>query len=212
MLRYQRRPLPELLFHDESGAVIPYGRRWADQNWDGPDETYSVTAHPERFAPFVDVARAIVEHLDATYEARREETDEVASITRVRLVPSDPTAAPLEFTFGPRHMVHVTAGIATGVAWFCHCDHCDEDVQVAIENLEQEVSAVVDGGLREWLNDPAQGYDGDDLFLAHEIRSSDGAVNIGGSSIVTDEEARDELRARFADVPLRWAPWPLRSR
>jgi hypothetical protein len=115
-------------------------------------------------------------------------------VERVRLVPTIPTVAPLEFTFRTSPSVDVAAGITTDVAWFCACDHCDEDVTVVIENLEHEVSAVVEGGFREWLNDPENGYDGDDL---------------GGSGDVS-EPNRGDLRAKFRDVPPQWAPWPRR--
>lgn len=72
------------MFRDKRGAVIPYGRRWAAQNRDGPDETYSIRAHPERFAPLINVAHAIIEHLTTTYDLRREDVHEVEGSTRGR--------------------------------------------------------------------------------------------------------------------------------
>ena len=33
-----------------------------------PEDTYSVTRHPERFAPLLEVARALREYLVATYD------------------------------------------------------------------------------------------------------------------------------------------------
>jgi hypothetical protein len=203
MRGYQRPPLPELVFRDESGAVIPYGRRWVARDGDGPEETYSVTAHPERFEPFVEVAQAIVEHLMATYDICRADVTEAAGIRRVRLVPRDTAAAPLEFVFRSATRVDVTAGVTTSIAWFCDCDHCDEDLQVVVGSLEQEISAVVEGGLREWLN---EGYD---LYTARELRSADGELERGGSSYVSSRD-RDEVHMRFADVPPQWAPWRLR--
>jgi hypothetical protein len=203
--------VPDLVFRDEQGEVIPYGRRWVDQDWDGPDDTYSVTRHPERFTPFVEVARGIVEHLASTYDVTREDSVDPSGHSQIRLVPSDRTAAQITFVFQSSTWVDVTAGRWSSIAWFCDCDHCDEDVEIAIETLEQEVSAVVDGGLREWLNDPAQGYRGEDLFLADSLRSLDGEIDQSGSSSVNDDRRRDELRALFVDVPPRWAPWALRS-
>ena len=45
-----RRPELELgIYLDEFGVPIPYGRRWGMGS--PPDVTYSVCAHPERFAP-----------------------------------------------------------------------------------------------------------------------------------------------------------------
>jgi hypothetical protein len=212
MLDYRRPPLPDLVFRDARGQVIPYGQRWADRDWDGPEETYSVTAHPERFAPFVEVARAIVEHLVATYDVRREDSPGPGGSSSVRLVPAEPTAAPLLFVFDPSPRVRVTAGLRSSIAWFCECDHCDEDVLVAIDTLEQEISAVVSGGLREWLNDPAAGYVGDDLFLADSLTSPDGEIDGGGSSSVDDPARREALRAEYATVPPQWTAWPLRRR
>jgi uncharacterized protein DUF6226 len=110
VIGYQRPPVPELVFRDENGAVIPYGRRWAAVDWDGPADTYSVTAHPERFTPFVAVARAIVEHLTATYDVSRTDTTYRDGATRIRLVPKLAGTAPLEFTFRSPSRVDVTAG------------------------------------------------------------------------------------------------------
>ncbi len=207
MIDYVRPAVVIEKFRADDGTVIPYGSRWLDNDRDGPDETYSVTKHPERFQPFVDVAHAIVEHLATTYDVLRDEPDKSTVVLR----PPDPTAAPLRFEFNSFPGVNVTAGVATGIAWFCACDHCDEEVTIAVEQLEQEITAVVDGGLREWLNDPAMNYAGDDLFQAYALRSADGELDSSGSSEVGTLE-RQRLRVLYADVPPRWAPWSLRHR
>ncbi len=212
MIEYARPPVIIGDFCDDHGSVIAYGTRWAHLDWDGPDETYSVTRHPERFQPFTDVARAIVEHLVTTYDVRREDSAYPSGITRTRLIPVNPIAAPMTFVFDPSPRVTVTAGQSASVAWFCPCDHCDEDVMVAIETLEREVSAVVDGGLREWLNDPGQGYSGDGLFLASSLRSIDGEIDQSSSSAVDDPARRRELRAQYVNVPPTWSAWRLRRR
>ena len=208
MIDYVRPPVVIEQFLDDDGQVIPYGSRWEDLDQDGPDDTYSVTKHPRRFKPLPDVARAIVEHLVGTYDVQRSDPDAQTIVLR----PSDPDAAPLTFEFNPFPWVHVTAGVSTGIAWFCECDHCDEDVMVAIGQMEDEITAVVDGGLREWLNDPANNYTGDDLFQAYALRSVDGEINSAGSSSVDDTDQRQDLRELYADVPGAWAPWTLRSR
>ncbi len=208
MIGFVRPPLIIEEFVGADGKVIPYGQRWLDNDRNGPDDTYSVTVHPQRFQPLVDFAHALVGHLAATYLVRREEPDQQT----VLLLPDNPNAAPLKFEFDQTPMVRVTAGRSSSIAWFCPCDHCDEDVAVTIESLEQEVAAVVDGGLREWLNDPAAGYVGDDLFLADALSSADGAVNQSHFTSVDNEMRRQELRQAYADIPTVWSPWALRNR
>lgn len=94
----------------------------------------------------------------------------------------------------------------------CGCEHCDEGVLDLVDDLEDSISAVVDGGLWEWLNDPAMNYTDDDLFQAHALRSVDGEINSSGSSSVDDASDRQNLRVLYADVPPVWAPWAVRSR
>ncbi len=75
MLDYVRPPIVIDEFLDDDGSVIPYGNRWLDNDRDGPEDTYSVTKHPERFQPLVDVAHAIIDHLVAMYDVQREDLD-----------------------------------------------------------------------------------------------------------------------------------------
>ncbi|MDO8150372.1 DUF6226 family protein [Isoptericola sp. b408] len=49
MSTYVRPALPAVVFRDDAGAPIPYGARWTDRAGP-PEDTYSVCAHPERFA------------------------------------------------------------------------------------------------------------------------------------------------------------------
>lgn len=206
MIDYVRPPVVIKEFLDEDGIVIPYGSRWA--SLDGPEETYSVAKHPERFQPLVDVAHAIVEHLVATYDVHREDPDEQTVVLR----PIQRGAAPLRFAFSSLPSVHVTGGVSTRLDVMCGCDHCDEGVLDLVDVLEDWISAVVDGGLREWLNDPAMNYTGDNLFQAHTLRSVDGEINSSGSSAVDGASDRQKLRVLYASVPEQWALWVLRSR
>lgn len=192
---------------DDDGTVIPYGSRWADSGGDGPDDTYSVVRHPERFEPLVVVARALADHLSATYEVVRHDT-----ANGIELRPTDPDAAALCFTFSSDHWwVQVLAGLTTELVTECGCDHCDCDVLVLIEDLEDSVASVVDGELSEWLNEGAR-FDPQYLFSVQQLAGLDenkqGSWSRSGA--VDSEGARDALRAQFAGAPGRWHPWTLR--
>lgn len=186
-------------YRNRDGSVIPYGSRWADQDGDGPDDTYSVTRHPERFAPFVVAAGALAEHLATAYDVVRHETAD-----GIDLRPADPLAAALSFRFSSDPWVQVLAGATTELVNECSCDHCDCDVLGLIEDLEESVAAVVDGRLREWLNEGARHHP-NHLFLAYELSTDEGGSS--GSSAVDSPTERDALRARFAHVPDRWSAW-----
>lgn len=199
MIPFVRPALVVKEYRESDGTVIPYGSRWADRDWNGPDDTYSVVRHPERFEPFVAFARALADHLAASYDVVRHDTAD-----GVDLIPRDPLAAALRCAFSTEPWVQVLAGAATDLVTECTCDHCDCDVLSLVEDLEQSVAAVVDGRLREWLNDGIQN-DPDQLFLARELVTDEGSSS--GSSAVHDEAARNALRARFAHVPDRWSAW-----
>lgn len=208
MIDYVRPAVVVEDYLDRDGSVIPYGRRWPENGGDGPDETYSVTQHPQRFRPLLVVAQAILEHLALTYDVSRTDTP-----TGAVLRPADPDAAPLVFTFteGDEPWAQVRAGVDHELVVECGCDHCDCDVLDLVDSLEESVDAVLDGHLSEWLNE-GERYDPDDLFVVHQVRGPDGETRESGSSEVTDEDAREQLRRRYAQVPERWAPWSLRRR
>lgn len=207
MIGYVRPAVVIAEFRDDDGTVIPYGSRWAEADHDGPDDTYSETRHPERFAPLVEVARSLIDQLEKAYDVRRtDEGDEV------ELRPADPTAAPLRFTFTDFPGVSVRAGLATLIAFACGCDHCDEDVLDLIANLEQEVGAVVGGRFEEWLNEgPVPDTEVSDLeapSIAYRLRRADGVSLSGGQ--VLEESQLEILRRAFANVPDRWSAWETR--
>jgi hypothetical protein len=56
--------VPVREFRDEDGEVIRYGARWGMAS--PPDEAYSVTTHPERFAPLAEVGRGLIAYLERT--------------------------------------------------------------------------------------------------------------------------------------------------
>lgn len=188
VIDYVRPPVLIEEFLDEHGLVIPYGSRWADNDGDGPDDTYSVTRHPERFQPFVDVARAIVDHLVATYDVRREDPDERTVVLR----PVNAQAAPLSFVFTPFPSVQVTAGARTRIDVACGCDHCDEGVLDLVAELEESISAVVAGQLTEWPT-------------GFELRHADGTEWQSGGQETAEP-------AEMQGSPTRYGAWTLRSR
>lgn len=204
------------MFRDADGHVIPYGERWPDG--DGPEDTYEVVSHPERFEPLHTVADALIEHLVAEYDVATTDTPDPArpefrrmdgtGFDRcVRLVPSDPSAAPLTFLYYPFPSVRVHAGL---LHWEpfpdCGCDHCDETADSAADDLERLVFAVVEGGLGEHLSSGRE--------RTIEIRSADGDLNKSSfgpeTHLTSDEVAR--IRTKFEAIDGKWAAWPRRSR
>jgi len=126
---YVRPALDLGIYLDEQGRAIPYGRRWGMGH--PPEDTYSVTRHPERFAPLLEVASAlrayVEEHLD----------------------PAD-ASAPLTITERDFPMVEVWAGVSGHERFpVCGCDACDEDVEELAALLEDFVFSVLNGDFQE---------------------------------------------------------------
>lgn len=126
---YRRPPIARGEHRDAEGRVIPYGDRWGDTSPD--DLPYSVTAHPERFAPIQGVARALEAALPAANRAGG------AGIP-----------IQVEITDFPGAMIWI--GGRRFAYPPCGCDACDEDVEELAEQMEQLVEAVVEG---RWAGD-----------------------------------------------------------
>lgn len=128
-MTYERPVLDLGIYLDEQGEPIEYGRRWGMGH--PPEDTYSVTRHPERFAPLLEVATALQAHVAEHFE------------------PADDTAS-LRFAERDFPSVEVWAGVA-GYERFpvCGCDACDEDVEAMAGELEDFVFSVLNGDFQE---------------------------------------------------------------
>jgi len=154
-----------------------------------PEDTYSVTVHPQRFAPLVEVARALREHVVATYDV---------SVDGDRLLPADPQAAPLTIEIHDFPMVEVRAGVAGHERFpVCGCDACDDDVEQLMADLEDFVLAVVGGGFHErWVRGG----------LGQSWNGRDGERSSWGKQ--GDRAIRRALKQRGRGAV--WQPWPAR--
>ncbi len=215
---YERPALPELVFTDADGEPIPYGSRWGD---DGPPErTYSRTRHPERFAPLVEVADALISHLEATYDVdvrrtdglpedapealRRFEHGDLRIVRATTLLPRHDASAPLVIAETSFPSIVVSMG-AAGLerAPDCGCDACDESLEASADELERLVFSVVEGHYQErytWT-------DGIEIIIG----GADGASYNRQPRHAADKERVDALkqsqRERHGE---RWLPWPPR--
>lgn len=57
LANYTRPEIPDQVFRDADGHVIPFGTRWGN-GLKTPDGAYSVVANPERFDPVVTIVEA----------------------------------------------------------------------------------------------------------------------------------------------------------
>jgi hypothetical protein len=193
-MTYRRPPITIEEYLDAEGHPISYGSRWGAES--PPEDTYTVVSHPERFAPLLVVAQALIEHLAGTYQVIVEQT-RTGGGRSVTLVPGA-GAATMRFDLAsPNHpAVRVRAGLASD-HWFpdCGCDACDPDILDVIDELESYVFAVVQGRLFERI---------EGKWLREELP--------GGWSRqkITDRTARRELKARAKSLPDRWSAWPRR--
>lgn len=218
---YVRPPITPPVCLDDQGRVIDFGRRWG---MDGPPvEAYSVVHHPERFAPLVEVAQAMVEHLARTYDVTVEditdldgerepkwrpdpaETDE-RPVTRraVAITPQRGDAARLIVVWSSFPGVELWAGAFFREAFpDCGCDACDEEWSVCADQLEQTALAVALGSFSEKIK-------GRRL----ETRLRRPGSSSGGTSRLKDQSysAARIARARrlLAARPTDWQPWPRR--
>jgi hypothetical protein len=213
---YVRPAVVEQACRDADGAVIEYGNRWGSE---GPaEDSYSVDTHPERFAALHQIADALIDYLQRSYQVqvtddlgcvqdlRRPRAD---ALRAVRLVPAAADAAVLTFVLTAYPGVVVHAGLLNDFVYpGCGCDACDETWQSVADELEWTVQAVVSGGYREEV----RGIVGEP-WIWHRLMAEDGSHNASGGTIA-DAGADAALRAaaaRLAELPGGWAAWPRRE-
>jgi len=230
---YVRPPVPRQVFHDADGAPFEYGGRWDDL--DGPPEdTYSVDSHPERFAPLVDVADALVRHLAATYVVTVEDVDlrdvDLASHTTdapahpvlagvrdvgpdavraVRLTPVSDDAAPLTLVVTGYPSVVVRAGVLHEDRFpSCGCDACDEAAEGAATGLEDLVLGVAGGLFSEGVSGPR--YLLGESWVRYALEGPDGRWESGEGQRRLARAVAAAAHRRLASLPGgRWQPWPV---
>ncbi|HEY5222743.1 MAG TPA: DUF6226 family protein [Microbacteriaceae bacterium] len=92
------------IYRYEQGSPIDYGNRWGGAS--PHEDAYSCVSNLQRFAPLHAVAAALIEWLQNTFDVTAEQTPSAANdllhtpdevVRAVRVVPRDPTAAPLTF-------------------------------------------------------------------------------------------------------------------
>jgi len=189
---YRRPDLRVAEYLDARGEPIPYGHRWGSGQ--PPENTYSVVTHPERFAPVLEVARALAGYLSEHYEMTSSQDD------WLHLEPA--VGAPLRFRLeegGEVTGVTIGAGLLAERRYpSCGCDACDEDVAFLLEDMENLVFAVVQGDFAEWR----QGR-----WIHHGLHLG-GALSESAGQKVVDREQWARIKAAAKALPGRYPAWP----
>jgi Family of unknown function (DUF6226) len=220
MESYQPPDVPAREYRGAHGEVIPYGDRWGMGS--PPDGSYSVTAHPERFAPLVEVARGLIAYLKRAYDvtvtadlalAAQVNHPRADAVDAVQIAPHGADAATLTFVFSAFPSVYLEAGVAFSDRFpFCGCDACDESVEGAARDLEEVVFGVVAGGLVESVRRetnrvaglPVPGRRGFAFSLATEGGSRSGWSLPSDNDRAGQRAALRRIKSRGAKP---WAAW-----
>lgn len=212
MTPYRRPHIPPRKYFTPEGTPIHYGERWA--GLDGPPEdTYSVTHNPGRFAPLHDIADALIQWLDQNFQATAEEDTAFASdllhptedVQRsIRITPTEPGSAPLTFVLTSVPSVLIHAGLLVDLRFpSCGCDACDETWESAAEDMEWHVHRVVFGEFTERVSRRITGTEFHSGFSdADGCRRS--MTQARGYPQVRLNAARKLLAGGHS-----WDPWPL---
>lgn len=200
MSAYRRPDVEIATFLDDEGRPVPYGTQWADP----PREAYSRCAHPERFEPVVVVARALLEHVVATYEVERRDDVIDGRATTVLTPAGGGAVLRLQIGGGALPDAKVAAGFRFEDIWpDCGCDACDDDVADLLDDLEHTVLSIVERRLSEWREVPAR--DGSAAWTIHQ--RIEGPLGHDGGWWNHEAPFPSEL----PDEPHRWPAWHRRS-
>jgi hypothetical protein len=170
------------------------GDRWGP---DGPPaEAYSRVTDPERFAPVVEAADALVAELAAAYDVVVEPVTMPDTLRAVLLTPA--AGAPMSIGVTDFPSLRVRCGVWHDGGGFpqCGCDACDETAESAIDALRDWAGEVVDGAFTETLSRwPRR--------LSHTGRTSSGWQALDRAQLAS-------LAALSPPGTRRWDPWPRR--
>lgn len=222
---YVRPHLETPQFLDDAGQVIHYGERWGNDR--APDDTYSVVSHPERFAPLIEVADAMIDFLTGTYEVTMTDVPNLEDereprfpgikeprfteafgptfLRAIKLTPQRPDEAPLIIAFTSFPGIHLWAGALYELDMpDCGCDACDDDWTQCAEVLESNVLAVVNGTFSElWRG----------RRLVTNVAYPEGASGSTCQAKYLPYSAAYIAKARhkLRDLPNGWQPWTRRQ-
>lgn len=217
MRPYARPDVEIATYRDAAGRPIPYGARYWAVDVEPPESAYSTCAHPQRFAAVELVGEALVDHLVRTYDVDRHDAEDDGRRIVV-LSPRGP-GADLTVRFGGPEVpgVSVRGGWRFEESWpDCGCDACDDDVPSLLDDLEDTVLTIVEGGMSEWRSGPDPSSPlttdddgrpvGDDVVPWHVHVRLEGRREAEQSSWSSGEPEPVEL----PEAPHRWEAWPLR--
>jgi hypothetical protein len=176
-----------------------------DHGQSPPPEAYETVTKPERFRVLHEAARQILDDLVTEYAVERRDyltadpSRQDAQAPAVQLVPARPEAGPLTivFTAFPGLMITLGRWRQFGLP-ACGCDACDDDPADHIEELHEEIGALVGGIFAE--------------RLSHGLRAG---VRWGRSTDPQDHwgwtaVSRSEAKRLGPAQRIDWAPWPRR--
>jgi hypothetical protein len=187
-------------FLDEQGEPIPYGDRW-DPADGAPQDAYSRVTHPERFAPLIEAAEALIAHLERFYDV-----DVTWSSGGERTATLHPGhGAPIRLRFTDFPAVRLQVGLLLDETLpSCGCDACDEVAETEAEKLVETVLGVAAGGYAERLLGPAGPG-------ATSLRFADGGGSgSGGAPVPEASERLVEPEEVAALEGAAWPAWPRR--
>ncbi|GAA2231671.1 DUF6226 family protein [Herbiconiux moechotypicola] len=214
MSGYVRPAVEAVVFRDGDGRVIEYGSRWEGSP---PEDTYSMSAHPERFAPLHTVADALIDYLRDICDVSVEEGDDVVAdlirppshdvVRAVRVRPRDPACASVTVVMTAYPGIYLHAGVLHDFHYpVCGCDACDSTWQHEADRLEEQVLAVVAGNYRETL-ERREG----ETWVGFAFTYPDGASSGGSREEGMSPESYAVADAALRAVTAEWAAWPRRQ-
>lgn len=213
MRNYRRPPIAAPVFYDPDGAVIEYGNRWAGAA--PPEDTYSLSTHPARFAPLHDIADALIAYLSEVFDVEVAESDAFAADLlhlpgqmrrAVRVIPTDPASAGLTFVYTPYPGVALHAGLLHDF-WYptCGCDACDESWESEAERMEDLVGAVVTGNYQERFEA------GSPAWIEYSVTKPEGSASGRSQAGDLPPSRIRQAKETLMQIPEGWAPWPTRA-